>query len=591
MKMIIRFRISTRQATVWLAALIAVAPLTGIADPSVSPTAAAAGFLPISFGAETGSADSAAEQANALFLDIKPVLAHNYAGIDTNALLARIQERQKWGEKDDRLIEAEGIIHWDRGDVHLAVPCFQRLANPGALTLGFMAEALVAKGEKYEAAGWFLRAARAQRPSEPAAITLYLRYLEIKPGEAQAEMELAERYERQMRFGESADLYLKHRDRLLKDPAASERVAGLLASQGRMADAAALYLELRKAHPENKALSVHLAETREAMGQRVEAAQAWSDAWILDGTDTTARNRALAHLEASGPAGEDAFRTLLEKALQYDAASASLHFKLAVLLLKSEDRKGAYTHLEKALKASPGNPTYTARLPDAIEGDSLILVHFALLKTRFEKEGSSVRVALLAARGFSLTGDKPRACRAWSQLAVVAPRQLEGRRDAFLDLTTCGDAASLALANVIGAKHLAAGFDREAARSMVQIALRSQDYPKASAYATRLAIEAPADAPIALAAAKSLLEAGRDGESREVLVAIGQHAPMPEASMLLGRMYLASKDWSRAAEQFKVAHDSFPEAPRLLGECLAELKDFQGAAAEYETHFARTGEK
>jgi tetratricopeptide (TPR) repeat protein len=565
--------------------------LAGFADPAFTSAVNAAEGFPLSLGSDAGAMDSAAAKANALLLDIKPVLAHNYAGIDTNALLARIRERLQWGEKNDQLVEAEGIIHWDRGDVHLAVPCFKRLANPGALSMGFMAEALVAKGERYEAAAWFLKSARAHRSGDPAAIDMLRRYLEIKPADAQAELDLADRLERQMRFGEAADLYWKHRDHLGKDLEAAQHAAALLSNQGRLADAAALYGEARKAHPQAKILSVRLAEIREAMGQRIEAAQAWVDAWTLDARDSTSRNRALAHLEAAGPAGEAPLKALLEKSLRFDSASASLHFKMAVLLLKSEDRKGAYAHLDRALKASPGNTTYQARVPDAIEGDSLILVHFPLIKAKFEKEGSSVRLAQLAARGYSLSGDKAKACRAWTQLAIVAPNLLEGRRDAFLDLTACGDPSALQLAESIGAKHLAAGFDREAARSMVEIALRSQDYPKASAYATRLAIESPGDAPLCLAAAKAMLVAGRDGEAREVLDAIGEHAPLPEASMLLGRMYLASKDWAKASGQFLIARDSFPDAPRLRGDCLAELKNFESAAAEYETHYARTGDK
>ncbi|HKP96708.1 MAG TPA: hypothetical protein VJ385_13205, partial [Fibrobacteria bacterium] len=132
------------------------------------------------YAGETGSAGSQGVReireeaavnadANALFQNIKPVLAHSYAGIDTAALLARVQERQQWGEKDERLIEAEGILHWDRGDMHLAMPCFKRLTHPGSLSMGFLAEGLLAKGERYEAAGWFLKAARAADPGDPAA--------------------------------------------------------------------------------------------------------------------------------------------------------------------------------------------------------------------------------------------------------------------------------------------------------------------------------------------------------------------------------------------------------------------------------------
>lgn len=540
---------------------------------------------------ETPESSAAPKDTSSLFLDIKPVLAHSYAGIDTSALLARIQERQKWGEKDERLIEAEGIIHWDRGDVHLAVPCFKRLTNPGFLSMGLMGEGLLINGDRYEAAGWFLKSAHAANQNDPFAVAMFKRYLEIKPGDTQAELQLALCLEQQLLYPEAAALYWKHADLIAKNAQAALRVGALLASQGKAADAVTLYQLARAAHPEEKSLSVRLAETREAMDQRLEAAQAWADAWTLDAADTTARNRAIAHLEAAGPGGEAPLKALLEKALRNDSASASLHFKLAVILLRLEDRKNAYAHLQSALKASPGNPAYLARLPEAIEGDSLIQANFPVLRDKYEKEGASLHLAMLVARGYSLAGDKAKACHAWGQISALSPKQLEGRRDAFLDLSSCGDPASLMLASIIGDKYLATGFDREAARAMVQIAMRLKDFPKAAGYAKRMVIEAPEDAPMALSAAKAMLDAGKNAEARDVLAAIGKHAPIPEAGMLLGRMEYADKDYAHAAEQFLVARDSFPDAIRLRGDCLAELKNYEGAAAEYETHYARSGDK
>ncbi len=535
-------------------------------------------------------AEDATRSAEALLLDIKPVLSHNYAGIDTSALLARIQERQKWGEKDERLSEAEGILHWDRGDEHLAMPCFKSLSHPSSLAMGLMAEGLLSNGDRYEAAGWFLKSARMAKQSDPFAIAMFKRYLEIKPGDAQVDLQLAACLEEQLQYPEAAGIYWKHADIIVKNPQTALRVGSLLVSQGKAKDAATLYQQARAAHPEAKSLSVRLAETEEILGLKLEAAQAWSDAWLLDPADSAARNRAVAHLESAGSEGAAALKTLLEKALRFDSASAPMHFKLAVLLLQAQDKKAAYAHLEKALGASPGNPTYLARLPDAVEGDTLILRHFSMLREKYEKEGASMRLALQVARGFSLLGDKPNACRAWNQLSTIAPKELEGRRDAFLDLTVCGDPASLMLASIIGDKYLVTGFDREAARSMVQIAMRLKDFPKASGYAKRLVMEAPEDAPMALNAAKAMLDAGRGEEAKEVLAAIAQHASNPEASMLLGRIYYSAKDYPHAAEQFLVAREAFPDAMRLRGDCLAELKNFESAAAEYESHYARSGD-
>lgn len=537
------------------------------------------------------TAEAVATDTSSLLLDIKPVLNHDYAGIDTNALLARIQERQKWGEKDERLIEAEGILHWDRGDVHLALPCFKRLTNPGVLAMGLMAEGLLAQGDRYEAAGWFLKSARAAKDGDPIAVAMFKRYLEIKPADTQAELQLALCLEKQLRYPEAAEIYLKHSDPVAKNPQATLRVGALLVSQGKTADAATLFELARKERPDERDLCERLAEARELLGQKLEAARSWTDAWALDASDSTARDRAIAQLEGAGAAGEAPLEALLENALLKDKNSAALHFKLAVLQLRHQDNKAAYSHLESALKASPGNPEYLARLPEAIEGDSLILLNFPLLKAKYEKEGVSLHLALLVARGFSLNGDKAKACRAWAQIAAISPKQLEGRRDAFLDFAACGDPVSLALASGIGEKQLAAGFNRDAARAMVQIDLRRKDFAKAAGHAGQLAGGSPQDAPMALTAAKAMLDAGKSEEAKQVLLVISKHAPSAEASLLLGRIQFASQEYAPAAAQFLIAKDSFPEAGRLRGDCLAELKDYPGAAAEYEAHYARSGDK
>jgi Flp pilus assembly protein TadD len=580
-----RFRSGSRIHAAWVATmLLAPYPVSGADKDLALPTVTAAAADPV-----TG--EDAPSDTSSLLLDIKPVLIRKYPGIDTSALLGRIQERQKWGERDERLAEAEGIIHWDRGNPHLAMPCFKSLSHPGYLAMGFMGEALLSRGERYEAAGWFIKSARATAQDDPFAIAMYQRYLEIKRSDVQAEVQLAAALEQQLRYPEAAAIYWKHLEPVAKNPQASLRIGTLLASLGRAQDALTLYSRSRELHPDDKALCVRIAETRESMGQRVEAAQAWADAWTLDPNDSTARNRAISHLEASGGSGDAALKTLLEKALRYDGASGSLNFKYAVLALRAQDRKTAYLHLDRALKASPGNPTYQARLPEAVEGDSLILANFAVLKFKYENEGASLRLALLVARGYSLAGDKPKACRVWEHISSLGPRQLEGRRDAFMDLTACGDPNSLSLAAAIGEKYLSAGFNPEAARAMVQIDLSAGEYPKASAHAARMVAESPKDAPLALHAAKALLDAGRNEDARIVLAAIGKHAPMPEAAMLLGRMYLQSKDYPNAAEQFQIARDSFPEAIRLRAGCLAELRRFQDAAADFESHFARTGDR
>lgn len=528
-----------------------------------------------------------------LLADSRAVLAHRYPGLDTNDLLARIQERLKWGEKDERLIEAAGIIHADRGEYALAIPCFKQLAAPGPTAMELMASALDARGEKYEAAAWRLRAARALPATDPASVTLYRQYLAVRPSDAGSELELAARLDAQSQFGEAGDLYWKRRDLLLRDTAAAARAADLLSVHGRLADAAVLIGQLLQARPLDLGLVARLSGIRDAMGDKPAAAAVWRDAWERDPADTLALRRALSLLEAAGPEGLEAWKTLLANALGRDSASPELRYRMALFALKAGDRKVAYAHLDAALRASPGNALYLEHLPEVIEGDSLIRAHAALLQERFAKEPASPRLALLAARAYSLAGDRANACQAWSRLAGLDAKALDGRRDAFLDLAGCGDPASLQWAARIGSKQLSAGFDRDAARSMILISLKTQDYAGASGYAARLAAEAgsPADAVVCLDAARTLASAGKETEARAVLAALADHGNHPEAALLLGRMHMAAREWALAAPRLKTARDSFPEAARLQGQTLAETKDYPAAAAEFEGHFARTGDK
>jgi tetratricopeptide (TPR) repeat protein len=524
-------------------------------------------------------------------LDLRPVLARTYPGIDTTAMLKRIEERIKWGEKDERLIEAEGILRLDRGEYAMAAACFGQLTKPGPASMLLMAETQESAGEKYEGAAWRLRAARSLPASDAGAVVQYQRYLAIRPGDAHAEVELARRLESQMRFGEAMDLYWKHRDLLAQDTSATARAADLLSVHGRLADAAALVAQALGAYPTNRALGARLAGIREVMGERTAAAGIWSGLWYRDPADSLALGHALSLLDTADEAGAAALKDLLGKALERDSVAADLHFRMAGVLLKGGDRKGAYAHLDRALRASPGNPRYLESLPEAIEGDSLIRIHAALLEERSGKNPASPRLALLAARAYSLAGDGPNACRSWKLLADAEPKSLEGRRDAFLDLAGCGDQVSLGLAMLIGSKQLAAGFDRETARAMLTLALKSQNHLMAAGYAARLASESPDDAAHSLGAARALIAAGKEAEARRVLSAIANHAPLPEAAFLLGRSHWAAHEWVPAIPRLRAAGDSFPEAARMLGECLAETRDYPGAAAAYETHFARTGNK
>lgn len=528
---------------------------------------------------------------SALYQDVKLVLAQNYSGLDTASLISKIQAKLQWSEKDDRLIEAEGILHWDRGEIHLALPCLLRLAQPSPLAMNLIGQCLIKKGDRYEAATWLLMAARAYPSTSDKSIPLYKQFLEIKPNQGKVVMEFASKLELQKKVSEALVIYSRHQAEIILDTQATLHMGMLLSSQGRDKEAVTLYKLGSQSHPENKTLWTRQAEALELLNQKVDAAQAWIHLWDLDPLDTTARNRAMAHLEASGPGVDSALKSLVEKSLEKDPNSAALHFKLAVISLRAGDRGKAYLHLNQALSASPKNPTYLSRVPEAIDQDSLIKIYFPYLKSQSEREGASARVFQLVARGFSMTGEPAKACHAWIQAHTLSASALDGRRDALLDLAKCNDPISQSFAETLGDKLTPQGTDHEVLVAMSQVYLHNQSMVKATALNVRLVNAFPQEAPIGLAAAKILLSAGLDQEAKDVLTAVVEHVSNPEASFLLGKIYDLMKDCPHASEQFALAESVYPEASKLRGECLLEMKDYQGAAVEFETHHSRTGDK
>ena len=399
------------------AAAAAMAPVSGEQEaPADGDRPAAAD--PVAVGSEAGLAAA----ASPLLRDAAAVLAGRYASVDTAALLRAVQERAAWGEVPQPLIEVQGILLCGRGDWQLGLACLRRLANPGPAARALLGEGALRKGDRFEAAALFLEAARGCAPEDGRAPTYYRRYLDIKPADAEAEAERAGRLETLGRPGEAAPLLAKDPARHAADPAAALRVGALLESQGLSRQATDLYRLALARHPADKPLRLRLAAALEAGGSRLEAALAYREAWDLDPADAGPRDRALAQFEAAGAAAAKPMRALLDKAVALDSANPRLRHQLAGSFLASGDRSGAYRHAAEALRADPGNPAYAARLIDALEGDSLILAHFPLIQSEYEKRGGSTRLVRLAARGFTLSGRIPEAGRAWFQLRTMAPQ-------------------------------------------------------------------------------------------------------------------------------------------------------------------------
>ncbi len=537
------------------------------------------------------AAQVAPPEAEALNREIQTVLTHHYAGIDTTGLLGRIQERLQWTEKDQQLVEAEGILHFDQGDVHLALPCFRRLIKPSALTMGLMAEALMQTGDKYEASSWYLRAARAVAKADSSAPRLFRSYLAIKPEQPKVELELAERLEIQNRYSEALAIYLPREKELITDTAMVFRIIVMLSSQARDLEALSWLKKSTESNPRVKSLRKAMALEHEILDRKLEAAIDWSDAWRLDPSDSESRDRAFTQLESVGTPGDSLLQSILDHALEQDPASANLHFKYALLLLRKGARAGAYPHLEAALKTDPKNPTYLSRIPEAIEGDSLIKVHFAAMKALYEQNYITPRLAEFVARGYRLSGDKAGACKTWLQEMTRDAAGLKGNREAFLDLYSCPDPAAQTGAAVLGEKLADSSADREVLQAMLQLTLKSREFAKAANHARKLVEKFPENAATGLATAKILIAAGDEDGAREVLTAIVQKVPNPEASLLSGRILASHKDYLHALEQFALAAPTYPEAIKLRALCLEDKKDLADAAVQYSAHYAKTGDK
>lgn len=539
-----------------------------------------------------GSETARAAETNPLLRDAALVIAGKADSVDANALLTGIREKAKWGELPDRLIEAEGILLFSQGDLPGACIALLKLANPGPMAVGILGEGQLRKGNRYEAAAHFLKAARAFPPEDDRAPDCYRKYLEVKPQDAAVETELAHRLEKLGRLAEAARLFVKDTANASADPSAALRIGGLLAGQNFVPEAIALYRKAIGSHPADKALRLRLAVTLESAGRKHEAAHAYVDAWRLERGDHAPRDRAVAHFEAAGATHEKAYRELIEAAVAEDGATPGFRFKMAVACLAASDRACAYLHLSEALKTDAGNPTFLARLPEAIESDDQILAHFTFLREEFEKRGGSARLVELAARGYGLSGMKPEAARAWFQLHAMAPQSLTGRNDAVLALAAGGDPTHLSLAGRLAAPMAAkAPEDKEIGLILLRAQVQDGDYDAASVHARKLLKAFPETAPEALTTAKTLLIMEKPEPAKALFLDLLQAAPSPEISLLLGGILHGEQDCPAALDHLALAAESFPLAFWLQGECMEVLQEPRRAALAYQTYHDRTGDK
>lgn len=541
-----------------------------------------------------GSETARAAEASPLLKDADAVLSGDYAGVDTATLLASLQEKAKWGELSARLLEVQGILLWNRGDRQMALACLRRLDKPSPHSVGLLAEGALAKGDRYEAASLFLKAARASAPGDGRAPDLYRRHLELKRDPA-VESELAARLEKLGRYSEASLIRVKDPSRAAADPAEALRVGAMLASQGLVNEALALYRLAIGKHPDDLALRQQLAAACEADGRRLEAGRAYAELFVMDPAATAARDRALAHLEASGAAHDAALRQLLETAVTRDPANARLRFKLAVACLAAGDRAAAHLHLSQALASDPKNPTYLSRLPETLEGDSLIAAHSAWLRKEYEQRGGSARLVELAARAYGLEGKSAEAGRAWFQLYTMAPQNVAGKREAVLALFATGDPAYLSIAGRLAAPiaEKAPG-DREIALILLKAYVQDGQHDQASEQARQLLKAFPDQAEAAdaaLAAAKSMLAMEKPAPAQAVLADLVAAHPSPEASLLLGGILHAGKQCPAAVEHLEAAAAAFPVAQWMLGECLEAMNEPLRASLAYQAYGARTGDK
>jgi tetratricopeptide (TPR) repeat protein len=539
----------------------------------------------------------AAEETSDLDGSVDAILSRSYNGLDTSVLLSRIHAKLQFSEKDERLLEAEAVLLWNRGEWRAALIDLQRMTQPGPKAMAMLGEGMLRKEDNYEAAVYFLEAARGFTAQDTLSPSMYRRYLALRPADGKVEVELAQRLEAQKRYLEAAAIYADRIDLLPTDAATALRLGTIMTGLGRDKDALALYNRAKAANPSDRALAMRLADLHAAGGDKIEAAASMAAVWEADPSDTVSRNKAIAILESMGPSGEAVLKTLLGKAVDRDGSAHWLRFKLAEACLRTGDRDCAYGNLVLALKASPSNPAYLARLPEAIEGDDQIKEHFTYLRTLYETQGASMNLLQLVARGYSLAGDKEGACRAWYQLNAISPRSVEGRRGPVLDLAACADPLYMALAGRLAEKLPAESEGREITRVVIRSAIFAGDFSKASETARRLvAAAAPGgagseDAAFGLQTAKELLQRDRTVEAKTVLAELSRKFPAPETYLLLGRILFAEKNCPEASDPLEAAAVDYPEAERLLGQCLIELRDFAGAARMYESLWSRNGDK
>ncbi len=372
-----------------------------------------------------GAYASEATENDSLFTNqVQELLIGHTQNVNLDSLLLKIEEKVKWGESDSpALIEAQGRIYFVQGEWNKAYIFFQKLKGTSPAILGMIAECTMHKGDKYEAAEWYLKTAQAYLPEESFSTSNFRKYLEIKPNDINVKIMMAKGLEKQNRFVEAGQIYAQEYIFISQNLENTLHAGSLITKSSRPSDAINLYSKARENFPASEEILLALANLYTQINQLPEAASAWEQVFNLNAKNLEARANWLAAIEKIG--NPSLSIATLNKVLATQEKS-EWHFAWAKLAAQQGHLDTAYTQLHLALKMDPHRSEYLALLPELLQTEQQLQDNLQPLKEFFEQKKNVTPEQLKKmAKAYALNKDMSHSAMLYAEYYRAMPSALD----------------------------------------------------------------------------------------------------------------------------------------------------------------------
>ncbi len=520
-----------------------------------------------------GEADVAAQEK---ILD--KILAGEDAGIDTTAFLEKLDQRLEWGEKDERLVEARGILRFRQGQFAFALADFRRVEKPAPLTLTLLGEGLEWRGEKYEAATQYRMAARAYPVESPERLALLRKYLKVYPRDQPTSLEAALLMEKFDRWSESAPYFVAAAPLLAREPKNVLRVAAGLSKAGSPSAARDILSSASLLLPDNASVQKAYAEVLEAGGEFDPSLDVWMKLWDASPKSKGYGKKAVSLIYRL-PEGMKK-RTLLTTAAKRFPRDGELQGRTGLAWIKAGDTGQAKTHLQRAIALRNPDGLVRKAFISTLSGEKEVDKHFRLVEQVLKEGEAGVRTWEMAAQGYGRRGQSEKACTAWQQVWEKDSSALESEemREALLHCSQPEHRPAFLAASTRALKENAASPPWLLALAKAHRADGKDE--KLAALAPRLLRALPDSKDFLKDAAAEWDRKNRPESARKLRRLMAENGD-GEAALTLGLESAEAGDCATAMPYLKTAGTTRKKALRPLAPCLLAAGDSSAALDAY----------